>query len=388
MNTNQSFESLTLPEPLKSALLELGFKTLTPIQSATLLPALRGRDVLGSSQTGTGKTAAYAIPLLSWLYANPGRQGLVLAPTRELATQIHKVLRQMGKSMGLKGSLVLGGESFSRQKIEVTGDADYLVATPGRLGDHLTQGSFTLRRISVLVFDEVDLMMDMGFAPQIKAIARQAPKERQTLFFSATLPSSILSLAEKLLNNPVRATVGLTHQPVAEVNHVNQRLSREQKPIQLVKEVSERQGRILVFTRTKLNTEWITKLLKREGHSVDFLHGERTQAQRREALKGFREGRCRILVATDLAARGLDIHGIEHVINYHLPQSREEYIHRVGRTGRHGKTGIAVNFITPKDRDLIRTYGNIMGMEEVRHEISPPKRFPARRPASPPARKG
>lgn len=385
MATNESFTDLNIPEGLKSALQRMGFETLTSIQMATIAPALKGRDLLGSSQTGTGKTAAYGIPVLAWLYANPGRQALILAPTRELATQIHKVLRKMGKGIGIKGALILGGESFARQKTEAGGDADYLIATPGRLNDHLAQKSIAMDRVALFVLDEVDLMMDMGFAPQVKEIARNIPKERQTLFFSATLPPEIRALAESLLKDPVRATVGVTTQPVAEVTHINLQVRTDKKPELLLQEVAGREGRLLIFTRTKAGTEQLERLLSRAGHAVEFLHGERTQKQRREALEAFRKGECRILVATDIAARGLDIPGIEHVINYCLPQTREEYIHRVGRTARQGKTGIAVNFVTPRDRNILRKLGKLIGLAEPPREEAPkpPQKAAFKRPQKP-----
>ena len=369
MATNQAFLDLNTPEGLKTSLQRMGFETLTAIQMATIAPALKGRDLLGSSQTGTGKTAAYGIPVLAWLYANPGRQALILAPTRELATQIHKVLRKMGKEIGLKGALILGGESFARQKTEAGGDADYLIATPGRLNDHLAQKSILMDRVALFVLDEVDLMMDMGFIPQVKEIAKHLPSERQTFLFSATLPPEIRTLAESLLKDPVRATVGATTEPVAEVTHVNLQVHTDKKPELLIKEVTERQGRILIFTRTKAGTEQLERLLSGAGHVVEYLHGERTQKQRKEALEAFRKGECRILVATDIAARGLDIPDIAHVINYSLPQTREEYIHRVGRTARQGKTGIAVNFVTPRDRTILRKIGKLIGLAEPAREV-------------------
>ncbi len=364
MSAPQVFNQLNIPEAFKASLARIGFETLTEIQAATINNAMAGRDILGSSQTGTGKTAAYAVPLLNLLYRNPGKQALVVVPTRELGTQIHRVLRQMTKGMHMNGTLILGGESFNRQITEVENTADYLIATPGRLCDHLSKNSFSLSRVAMLVLDEVDLMMDLGFAAQIEEITKHLPAERQTLFFSATLPASIVALAEKLLNKPVRTTVGDTTQPVATVEHVNLKVMTDKKQELLLKEARDRKGSMLVFTRTKEGTEHLAKVLARNGHSVDFLHGERTMRQRREAIAFFKNGERRILVATDIAARGLDIEGIEIVVNFHLPQSREDYIHRVGRTGRHGATGVSINFITPRDKNLLRRIGKIMGITD------------------------
>jgi superfamily II DNA/RNA helicase len=394
MSTALTFAQLEVPPGLHQALQRMGFLRMTPIQAATIAPALKGRDVLGSSQTGTGKTAAFAVPGLAWLYRNPGAQMLVLAPTRELATQTFRVLRQLGREMKLKGSLVLGGESFSRQSREAGGDADFLVATPGRLNDHLAQQTLKLDRVGFFVLDEVDLMLDMGFAPQIRSIASCLTARPQTLFFSATLPPPILDMARTLLRDPVRTTVGVTTEPVAALARVNRKVNKDDKAELLLQEVSQREGRILVFARTQIAVEAIAKTLARAGQSVDFLHGERTQSQRRHALQGFRDGTTRILVATDLAARGLDIPEIASVINYHLPQTRDEYLHRVGRTGRAGKTGTAVNFVTPADKPALRRLGKVLGIEEPGRPTKPapaqrrePLRFSDRGPRRPGGRK-
>lgn len=364
MSQAPQFRKLNIPDPLKARLATLGFEKLTDIQAATINNALVGRDILGSSQTGTGKTAAYAVPVLTYLYRNPGKQALIVVPTRELGTQIHNVLRQMTKGMHMEGALILGGKSFSRQSNEVNGEADYLIATPGRLNDHLAKKSFSLDRIAMLVLDEVDLMMELGFSEQIDAIAGHLPAERQTLFFSATLPAPVVAVAEKLLRKPVRTTVGDTNRPVSSVKHVNIKVMSDKKQEQLLKELNNRTGSVLVFTRTKEGTEHLAKVLERHSHSVDFLHGERTMRQRRQAIEMFKSGERRVLVATDIAARGLDIEGIAHVINYHLPQSREDYIHRVGRTGRHGTIGHSVNFITPRDKNVMRKLAKVMGVSD------------------------
>ncbi len=350
MKTFTTFKELQLPAPLHAALEQMNFITPTPVQAASLPPALEGKDILGSAQTGTGKTGAFGIPLLAKLYPSPGSRALILAPTRELAAQIHKVLREMSAGMKLKGALVVGGESFYRQKQEIKAGADYYVCTPGRLIDHLEAG-LKLVKVSVLVLDEVDRMLDMGFAPQLAQIVPHIPKERQTLFFSATLPKEILAVAEQYLQNPVRVSIGATSQPIDKVRQENHSVTDAKKNELLTQHLKEIKGRVLIFARTKRRTDKVFALLEKHGFSVVSLHGGRTQGQRKEALSGFRTGTQMIMVATDIAGRGIDVDDIECVINFDLPDSREDYIHRIGRTARNGKTGIAMNYITPHDND-------------------------------------
>lgn len=349
MNPATTFKELSLPAPLSETLEKMGFLVPTPIQAACIPRVLAGKDILGTAQTGTGKTAAFGVPLLSLLYPTPGKQALILSPTRELAAQIHRVLREMGKDLKLRGVLLVGGESFYRQKHEMREEADYFVATPGRLIDHLSTG-LKLSRVNFLVLDEADRMLDMGFAPQLKEILPNLPKERQTLLFSATIPQEILRLAHSYLKNPERVAVGTQSQPISAVTQENHETIQEQKFDLLLKHLSERKGRILIFTRTQFRTDNLYHLLKRKGHTAVSLHGGRTQGQRKEALLKFRRGSHRVLVATDLAGRGIDVEDIEVVINYDLPGNRADYIHRIGRTARNGKTGLALNYLTPQDR--------------------------------------
>lgn len=327
------------------------FVSPTPIQALSIPSALEGKDVLGTAQTGTGKTGAFAIPMLANLYQDNVKQALILVPTRELAAQIHAVLRQMSQGMRLYGSLVVGGESFHRQARELYEGTDYIVATPGRLNDHLQERTVNLSNIEYVVLDEVDRMLDMGFAPQIKKIMERVPTDRQTLLFSATLPKEITALANTYLKDPVRTEVGSTLETAPQVTETNLETTNEQKLNVVLKEVKEREGKILIFARTKSRAERLANVLHREGNDVVYLHGGRTQGQRKQALNAFRRGTHRIMVATDLAGRGIDVNDIEHVINYDLPENREDYIHRIGRTGRFGKTGQALNLVSPVDTD-------------------------------------
>lgn len=347
MKTFESFEELSLPEALARSLEKMEFVRPTPVQAAAIPAALAGRDVLGTAQTGTGKTAAFGIPLLLKLYADTSRQALILAPTRELAAQIHQVLRQMGKRLTIHGALVVGGESFGRQADDLDRGADYVVATPGRLVDHIQEGTYYPDSVGYLVLDEVDRMLDMGFIPQVKRIVKCLPRERQTLLFSATLPDAIARLAGSLLSDPVRIAIGPVSTPVPQVAEETVRTAHDRKPGALLEQVAGREGKILVFARTKSRAERLARLLCREGHRAVRFHGGRNQSQRKKALDQFRSGDQRIMVATDLAGRGIDVPDIAHVINYDPPASREDYIHRIGRTGRFGRTGNAVNFVVP-----------------------------------------
>lgn len=334
----------------------MNFLQPTPVQAEAIPPALAGKDILATAQTGTGKTGAFGIPLLTYLNANGKKDALILAPTRELAAQIHEVLQTMSRGQKIYGSLVIGGESFSRQARELRQGADYIIATPGRLNDHLQQGTVDLSRIGFLVLDEVDRMLDMGFAPQIKQVMRHVPEERQTLLFSATLPKEITGMAAKFLTDPVRVEIGTTSAPASEVTAKTIKTTNEGKNSLILSELEAREGKVIVFTRTKSRTDRLAKLLHREGHDVVSLHGGRSQGQRKQALDRFKRGASRILVATDLAGRGIDVDDIQHVINFDVPSSREDYVHRIGRTGRCGKTGNALNFLVAGDHEGERIF--------------------------------
>ncbi len=353
----ETFKDANLPPALAEALLRMGFEKPTPVQAASIPPALEGRDILGTAQTGTGKTGAFSIPMAAQLYSDSAKQGLILAPTRELAAQIHTVLRQMTKKLGLHGSLVVGGESFSRQVNEMRDRCDYIVATPGRLCDHLEERTTDLSFVKFMVLDEADRMLDMGFAPQLRRIMQDLPKERQTLLFSATLAPEIKSLANQMLNNPVRVEIGSLSEPISKVKEEVIRTTSSERNTLIFEELDKREGRVLVFARTQRGTDRLARLLYGKGHPVVCLHGGRNQGQRKRALDSFRSGSSRIMVATDIAGRGIDVPDIEHVINFDLPASREDYIHRIGRTGRFGREGRALSFLLQGDREGERLLG-------------------------------
>ncbi len=354
LTTFQSFNELGLPAQLLQSIEKLKYVTPTPVQAAAIPFALAGKDVLATAQTGTGKTAAFAIPMLTWLMADHTKCALILAPTRELAAQIYQVIRNLSSGMKMRGALLVGGESFNRQADDLYQGIDYIVATPGRLNDHLEQNTVDLSVIDILVVDEFDRMLDMGFAPQVKQIMKYVSNERQTLLFSATLPPEIMNLANSYMKNPERIAINPVLQAAPEVKEETIHTTQPEKNNIILKEMEARKGRILVFTRTKSRTDRLARLLFQSGHEVVSLHGGHTQSQRKSSLEKFRRGSHRIMVATDLASRGIDVNDICHVINYDLPESREDYIHRIGRTGRSGKTGNALNLLTALDTDAER----------------------------------
>lgn len=323
----------------------------TPVQAATIEPALKGRDIVGTAATGTGKTGAFGVPLLAALYPDPCKQALVLAPTRELAAQILKVLRQISSETDLVGTLVVGGESFQRQVAEIKKGVDYVVATPGRLNDHLEQRTIKLSEVRFLVVDEVDRMMDMGFIPQIRRILQHVPQKRQTLVFSATLPEEVTRLVQTLVTDPIRINIGSVEHPIAQVKQEVISTSEEEKSQVVLRELKARNGRVLIFARTQSRTERLARVLLRNGLRVVAMHGGKSNGQRKDALRKFATGSHRIMVATDLAGRGIDITDIQHVINWDMPKTREDYIHRIGRTARYGKTGSALTLVTSIDFD-------------------------------------
>ena len=353
------------------------FISPTPVQEAAIPHALEGKDILATAQTGTGKTAAFGIPLLTFLAAHPDNRALVLAPTRELAAQILGVLQQMARGLNCHGALIVGGESFHGQIHEMGRGIQFLVATPGRLNDHIQEGSIRLDKVGLVVLDEVDRMLDMGFAPQIARVMQHVPKDRQTLLFSATLPREITRLANAFLREPVRIAIDAIEISAPKVKEETIQTTNESKNAVLLKEMRERKGRILVFTRTKSRADRLARLIYDEGHDVVSLHGGRSQAQRKQALEKFRSGNKRIMVATDLAGRGIDVPDIEHVINYDLPASREDYIHRVGRTGRFGREGRALTLVVHTDLDSDQV---ISGVKRKPHMVfRSSRRFRSRR---------
>ncbi len=347
----QHFNELQLPDPLRKAIAMMNYQIPTPIQAQAIPAILTHRDVIGCAQTGTGKTASFCIPMIARLMRLPQKIALILVPTRELGSQILEVVQQLTAfSPELTGNLLIGGVSMQNQLRAIKKRPQILIATPGRLVDHLKRGTVSLSATEILVLDEADRMLDMGFAPQLNEILRFIPKTRQTLFFSATLPSDIEKLSSRFLKEPIRITVGAVSQPVTLIQQSVVETTVAKKNDTLMDQLNSRQGSVLVFARTKSRTDRVTRYLESYGHLVTRLHGGRSQGQRNLAVAGFKEGRFRILVATDIAARGIDISLIAHVINYDLPQAPEDYIHRIGRTARAGATGEAVSLLTPEDK--------------------------------------
>ncbi len=358
----KNFSELNLPKQLEMALAAMKYETPTPIQALAIPKAMEGVDVIGCAQTGTGKTAAFAIPLIMSLLENPDKTALILAPTRELAAQILDVLRQLTQKLPLiRSVLLIGGEAMGPQRAALYRNPRIVAATPGRLADHLRQKNLVLSSVGFLVLDEADRMMDMGFAPQLNEIVRHIPADRQTMLFSATLPPDIMKLSNKYMKNPAKVSAGSHTKPAMKVVQTMVETTHPKKNDTLVSELEARQGSVLIFVRTKRQTDRIAKLLHTKGHRVTQIHGDRSQRQRFVALDGFKSGKYRILVATDVAARGLDVPDIAHVINYDMPQSAEDYVHRIGRTARAGKGGEALSIITPEDRGQWRMISRHIG---------------------------
>ena len=347
----KNFQEMELPQQVLETLNAMKFSQPTPIQVEAIPPALEGKDILGSAQTGTGKTAAFGIPLIARLLANPQGLALVMTPTRELATQVLSQLRLMlGKSRNIKTALLIGGDSMSKQIRQIRDRPRIIVGTPGRINDHLDRGILKLKQADFLVLDETDRMLDAGFTVQIEKVMGFLAPKRQTLLFSATVSPNIARIAERYLKDPVRISVSTSSAPAPNIKQDTMRVSDGAKYTSLLDSLNDRDGSIIVFVKTKHGTEKMAKRLSKEGHSADAIHGDLKQNKRDRVIASFRNKKYRILVATDVAARGLDIPHIEHVINYDLPQCAEDYVHRIGRTARAGATGSALSFITPGDR--------------------------------------
>lgn len=343
------FKNLGIAPKLLAILEQQKFVKPTPIQHQCIPLALQRKDVVGIAQTGTGKTLAFGLPMIQLLAQNKG-QGLILLPTRELALQVEAVLQKTGRSLGLRTVVLIGGESIKNQIQKLTRKPHIIVATPGRLIDHLQQKYVNLQNVKIIVLDEADRMLDIGFMPQIKEILKQAPSERQTLMFSATMPGAITELAKKHMKAPLRIEVAPSGTPAENVEHEIFIIGKEYKMPLLEKILSENQGTVLIFSRTKYGAKKITAVLRATGHSAAEIHSNRSLAQRRASLDGFKSGKYRILVATDIAARGIDVTNISIVLNYDLPDNPEDYVHRIGRTGRAGLSGKAISFATPSER--------------------------------------
>ena len=344
------FSKYNLNEVLNKSLKSINFTTPTPIQEKSIPLILQGKDILGSAQTGTGKTAAFCIPILELLMKSPRGSLLVMIPTRELAKQVLDVINSL---LGFKSSIntatLIGGESMSKQLSQLKKRPRIYVGTPGRINDHLQRGSLNLHDAKYLVLDETDRMLDMGFEVQINKIIKYLPVSKQVLMFSATIPNNILKLSSKYLNDPVRISVGESNTVAKNIKQEIIELKSDEKLDELINQITNRNGSILIFVKTKYGTEKLSKALSRSKIKSFPLHGGLRQSKRNTIMKNFRDMKFRILIATDVAARGIDVPHIEHVINYDLPQMAEDFIHRIGRTARAGSKGIALSFVTKGD---------------------------------------
>jgi superfamily II DNA/RNA helicase len=346
----KNFERFGLSETISKSLAKMDYKEPTPIQEKAIPLAMQGRDILGSAQTGTGKTAAFSIPLIESVLRSSKGCALVLTPTRELAKQVLEVIHQLlGYQSHVKTAFIIGGEPMGKQLSQLRARPRIIVGTPGRINDHLDRGSLMLNDTSFLVLDETDRMLDMGFGVQLDRILKFLPAKRQTLMFSATLPEGIIRLSSKYLSNPERVSMGATNVIANNIQQDIIRIEQDKKYMELLSQLQQRAGSVIVFVKTKHNADRMAKNLCRDGHKADALHGDLRQNKRTSVMNGFRNKGFRILVATDIAARGLDVPHIEHVINYDLPQVAEDYIHRMGRTARAGAQGSAVCFVSPQD---------------------------------------
>ncbi len=367
-----SFDQLNLNAHIRENIRKLGFEVPTPIQRKAIPAILEGRDVIGLAQTGTGKTAAFGIPLLQRLIAGPRRQLriLIIGPTRELAEQTREALNRLGAHTNLHCITVYGGVGMTPQITNLQHGAEIVIACPGRLLDHIRQGTIKLSHVECLVLDEADRMFDMGFLPDIRRILAKLPPQRQTLLFSATMPDEIRGLAHDVLRNPVTLQMAFS-KPAESVSHALYPIAAHLKT-PLLMALLDRTDResVLVFTRTKHRAKRLAAQLEKAGHRATSLQGNMSQRQRQNAMDGFRSGQFQVLVATDLAARGIDVSSISHVINYDVPQTVDDYTHRIGRTGRAAKTGDAFTFVTPDDEGIVRGIERVLGSKIERRKLA------------------
>ena len=363
VETSTSFAELGLAPELMHAGTDAGYTVPTPIQARAIPLILRGRDVMGLAQTGTGKTAAFTLPIVQRLLGGPRRaRALVLTPTRELAVQVKEAFASYAQHSGLFVVDVYGGVPLGPQEEALRAGADVVVATPGRLLDHMERQNVVFDDLEVLVLDEADRMLDMGFAPQLNRIVADIPKYRQTLLFSATMPPEVEALARKYLRKPIVVQVGLRTQAASTVTHAVYPVPRDRKCALLAELLRKTElDSVLVFTRTKHGADKVVRNLEREGIAALAMHADKSQGQRTDALEQFRKGTIRVLVATDIAQRGLDIAGISHVINYDVPAQPEDYVHRIGRTGRAAATGDAFTFMAADEISMVRLIEHTLG---------------------------
>ncbi|MGD9638343.1 MAG: DEAD/DEAH box helicase [Alphaproteobacteria bacterium] len=364
-----NFASLGLPETLLQAVNKIGFNEPTPIQERAIPFALNGVDILGSAETGTGKTAAFMLPLIAHLIKSPQSIGVVLTPTRELAIQVHSTIKPLLlMHREINATCIIGGDAMPKQLAQLKKNPRIIVGTPGRINDHIKRGSLKLNSADFLVIDETDRMLDMGFGEQTERIIGHMASDRQTLMFSATLPKEIISLSKKYLVNPEKITINQSNKPSIKIKQELLHIQEGDKFSNLLTQIRKREGSILVFVKTKRNADRIAKKLIDDDLKACAIHGDLRQNKRDIIMKRFRDKKSRILVATDLASRGIDIPHIEHVINYDLPQCPEDYIHRIGRTARAGAEGEAVNLITTADGAKWKAIYKLMNPEEAKDQ--------------------
>jgi len=370
LDPQHAFFKLGLRPEIVAAVVEQGYATPTPIQERAIPLVLAGRDLIGTAQTGTGKTAAFALPVLNHLGTHGRCRCLILEPTRELALQVEEAFRNYSKFTGLRVAVVYGGVGYGKQREELQRGVDVIVATPGRLLDLLGDGTAQLGDLEVLVLDEVDRMLDMGFLPDVRRIIRHVPAKRQTLLFSATLPPEIQGLAQSVLTNPETVVIGIRSSPADTVDHAFYPVVAAQK-FELLSSLLEHTEykSVLIFTRTKVGADRIAHRLHSLGHKTGVMHADRSQRERTEALDGFKNGTFQMLVATDLAARGLDIRGVTHVINYDMPENPEDYVHRIGRTGRANHEGDAYTLMTEEDIRNARSIERLINRPVPRRKL-------------------
>ena len=366
-----SFEQFSFDRRIAAGVKSVGFTTPTPIQQKAIPVILRGRDVLGLAQTGTGKTAAFVLPILQRLSQGPtGRvRALIVAPTRELAEQIHQDIVKLGRNTKVRSATIYGGVSKGPQLAALRRGVEIVVACPGRLLDHVDAGDLDLSHVEVLVLDEADRMCDMGFLPDIRRIIRQVPEKRQTLFFSATMPREIRALADRILGDPETVQVGMIA-PAETVSHALYPVPeflRKELLIAMLRRTST--GRVLIFTRTKHRAKSLAIYMKKQGYRAAALQGNMSQSQRQHAIDGFRNGKIDMLVATDIAARGIDVSKISHVVNFDMPNSVDAYTHRIGRTGRIGRSGEAFTFAVRGDTLMVRQIEKTLGTKLERRRL-------------------
>ncbi len=365
-----SFRELDLMDKVVQGAEAMGYTEPTPIQLRAIPVVLGGRDLIASAQTGTGKTAAFALPILSRLHAHGKFRCLVLEPTRELAAQVETAFRDYARFTDLRVTVLYGGTGYGKQREDLKHGMDIVVATPGRLLDHLEQRTLHFRDVTTLVLDEADRMLDMGFIPDVRRIVNHCPKQRQTMLFSATVPPEIEHLSSWVLREPEKIAIGAHRTPAETVTHAFYPVAESQK-FDLLSELLKRTNfeSVLIFTRTKHGADRITHWLKAENHAIAVLHSNRTQRERMEALEGFKSGKYEVMVATDIASRGIDVEGISHVVNYDIPLHPEDYVHRIGRTGRALKIGDAFTLITASEYKHVQAIERFIGQTVPRVKL-------------------